>query len=372
MTDAGNPLRVVRLALGLLPAVCGTGSAQGLWEGTPYSPPSARPPPPAAAATKWLVLDTGGSGGGFGKGDIRQKLQDVHLWDDRVGWACGYGGVFMTGDGGLTWTRMKPKGGWYHLEMTGPRDIWLLEGFHGQGKARLWHTADAGDEWHEAMAGQLRGYADLYCRGDQRWILCGDFRSYRSRDGGETWQREAFGGALHGANRIAVPADVPTPDGFAVYAFGHHHRKARMVKSSDRGGTWQVVTLPDSATTSHWPCRLFFVTSRTGWLGLRDGKVFFTADGGQNWEARPLPTKQRVSALWFDQLGRGFAAVNNTDFMHFQQTLYESQDAGRTWTAVLGGAKHVSALFGRGPRRVWGVGDVPGFIQNDLVVILGR
>jgi len=74
-------------------------------------------------------------------------------------------------------------------------------------------------------------------------------------------------------------------------------------------------------------------------------------------------------SLWFDQLGRGFAAVANHDFRHPRRTLYESLDAGETWTALLGGAKHVSALFGRGPRRIWGVGDVPGFIQNDLVVI---
>jgi hypothetical protein len=53
-----------------------------------------------------------------------------------------------------------------------------------------------------------------------------------------------------------------------------------------------------------------------------------------------------------------------------RRTLYETWDAGKTWTPVLGGAKHVAALFGLGPARVWAVGDVPGFIQNDLVAIL--
>ena len=132
MTEAARVLRATRLlVLGLTTAACGTGMAQGLWQGASCPVLAPQRDSSAGRLGKWLVLDTGGSGGGFGQGDIRQKLQDVHFWDDRVGWTCGYGGVFRTADGGLTWTRMKPKGGWYHVEMAGPTQVWLLEGFHG-------------------------------------------------------------------------------------------------------------------------------------------------------------------------------------------------------------------------------------------------
>ena len=341
--------------------------AQGLWQGHTIigQTPGAQPQP----RSEWVVLDTGGSGGGFGQGDIRQKLQDVVFWNEKVGWACGYGGVFRTGDGGLTWTRMKPKGGWYHMAMPGPEEIWLLEGQHpgGPGKVWLWQTADGGRSWHEHLAGKLAGYLDLYCRGNERWVLCGGFPSYRSEDGGKTWKQEKFGGLLQAAQKIAIPADVRTDDGFVVYVLGSYKESWRFIKSADGGRKWVVVALPDAPRHHRYQC--YFATSRMGFVSGPEGQLLFTEDGGETWQRRDLPTNQWVTALWHDQLGRGFAAVDNSDFFHFRQTLYETPDAGKTWTAVLGGAKHVSALFALGPGRLWAVGDVPGFVPNDLVAI---
>ena len=82
------------------------------------------------------------------------------------------------------------------------------------------------------------------------------------------------------------------------------------------------------------------------------------------------PTDRAVSALWLDQLGRGFAAGQNSDFCHFREALFETRNGGRLWTPVLAGAKHVSTIFGLGPEQVWAVGDVPGYVPNDLVAIL--
>ena len=349
------------VALGLAAGTC---LAQSRWQGRTW--PAATHPTQHAA--RFLALDTGGSGGGFGQGDIRQKLHGVCFWDERIGWTCGYGGVFRTADGGLTWTRMKRRGGWYHIEITGPDDVWLLEGFHGQGKAKLWHTADSGATWSEVMAGKLRGYADLYCRGRERWVLCGGYPSYRSSDGGRTWRREHFGGLLHQANRIAISADRPTRDGFVIYVLGAHKLQRRLIKSTDAGRTWQSLPLPQG--TRHHRCRLFFATSRHGWVGGPDGLVLHTTDGGQTWERRDVPARQWVMDLWIDRFGRGFAAVDNSDYKRFKQTLYETRNAGRTWTPVLGGAKHVSAICALGPGRLWAVGDVPGYVPNDLVAIL--
>jgi photosystem II stability/assembly factor-like uncharacterized protein len=356
------------LSAAALPAAAGVldGVTPGTWQGEVYSAAA----PATAVPDRFLILDSGGSGGGFGQGDVRHKLHDVHFWDARHGWACGYGGVFRTEDGGLTWTRMKPGGGWYQIEMTGPQEIWLEEGKHpgGSGNAWLWHSTDGGVNWQEELAGKLAGYHSLYCHGAERWVLCGSYPSYHSRDGGRNWEQANFGGLLQGAHRIAIPADLPTPGGFTVYVAGSFGKSRRLIRSDDGGGTWRLLPLPDAP--AHWRYVPFFATSRTGWLGAPDGSVLYTADGGETWENRSLPTNQGIMSLWFDLNGRGFAAVDNTNFMHPRGALFETTDGGRNWGEILGGQKHIDRIFGLGPDQIWIVGDVPGYIQNDLVGIL--
>jgi|GEM_PF-1576308 len=351
------------LALVSLPS---TFAEEPRWQTITYG---AHSPPPADAA-EFLVLDTGGSGGGFGHGDIRQHLHDVHFWNSEIGWTAGYGGVFRTEDGGLTWKRMRPKGGWYHLEMTGPKEVWLHEGFHGKGKAKLWLTRDNGEHWNEVAAETFRGYTDLLCRAGERWLLCGGYHSYRSRDGGKTWSIENMGGLLHGRNKISIPADVHTPQGFTIYVLGHHGRTLRLIRSQDSGGTWSVVPIPPLPRHHAW--QMTFVTSLRGWLGGPKGEILFTDDGGRTWERRDLPSgpDQRVKSIWFSQTGRGFAAVVNRNFAKRRHTLYESHDNGKHWWPVLGGMKSVNRLFAFGPGQLWAVGTVPGYVPNDLVAIL--
>ncbi len=360
-----------RLGIGVVGAcllgLCGSVWAQSQWQGTTYPLATSRAP-----ASHFLIIDTGGSGGGFGQGDVRQKLHDVSFWNARLGWTGGYGGLFRTEDGGLTWQRMKPAGGWYHLAMTGPQEVWLVEGWHpgGYGRAFLWHTTDNGATWQEVEQGKIAGYADFFARANLRWVLTGDHPSLCSEDGGVTWREERFGGLLHGNSRIAIPGDVPTDGGFTVYVAGHYQHKFRLVKSTDGGQKWSLLPVPEGAIGVGGA--LFFVTTQRGWVGGYAGEVAFTDDGGETWESRNLPTDQRVMSLWFDQSGHGFAAVVNTNIFRFRDTLYETHDAGRTWTPVMGGARFVEAIFALGPGQVWCVGDVPGFIQNDLVAILTR
>ncbi|NMC20146.1 MAG: hypothetical protein GYA33_06960 [Thermogutta sp.] len=328
----------------------------------------------------FFITNTGGGGGSFGRGDIHGHLCDVDFANLQVGYACGAGGgVYKTEDGGLTWSRIKPNGSWQRIQAVTPDDVWLLEGIHpgGFGNVWLWHSADGGKTWNEVeeLHGKLAGYGGkaLYCRGARRWVLGGDFPTYRSDDGGKTWQAVNFQGLLYGVYDMAVPADIPTEEGFRVYVLGHQEgvKIAHLARSDDGGQNWQEVPLPAPAQEGMLTGgRVFFSTSDEGWVAGKSGCCFVTRDGGRTWQDRSLPTQQSVVALWFDQLGRGFAAVDNTDWLHLRQTVYMTADYGAHWVPVLGGYKQILSFCDLGPDHLWAVGYEPGLVSQDIVAIL--
>jgi photosystem II stability/assembly factor-like uncharacterized protein len=320
----------------------------------------------------FLVTTTGGQQGFENpNGDIRDHLADVDFWNSQIGWACGEGGVFKTADGGLTWQRMKPRGGWYHIRMSGPKEIWLLEGFWGQAKANLWRSIDDGQTWSEVLPGKLQSFSDLYCRGEERWVLCGDFQSYMSHDGGENWKLIQTNGILSGALHIAIPGDIPTNQkgGFVAYVLGHWGPQLRLVKSEDGGASWKEISLPASfASGPTWPNAVCFSDSMHGWIGNGEGAIAHTFDGGKTWSMEQLPTRQGICAMWFDLLGRGFVSVINDDINHPGKAVYMTLDSGASWIPVLEGHKQIYAFCSVGG-KLWGVGKEPSNVPQDLVII---
>ena len=349
------------------------------WQGTvyPWSNAALAKPQP------FFITDTGGSGGGFGRGDPHDHLSDVVFWNRRLGWACGYGGVFRTEDGGLTWQRMKPRGGWIRVGITGPHDVWLLEGLHpgGPGRAWLWHSTDDGRTWQEVLHGQIPGYLDFFCEAGNIWVLGGWIGPpgapvQCSQDNGRTWRPVDFGGLLVQAWRIAVPGDHRWQGGYAIYVLGmgivSGQMQLRLVRSVDAGRTWTLVPLPDGLTQEDtWNFgQLFFATTRDGWLGLSHGRILSTHDGGRTWRLCNLPTDRGVAAMWFDALGRGFVAVDNSDLYHVRDAMFRTLDGGRTWQPILSGYKQINRIFGLDANSVWAVGTEPTVVPNDLVAIM--
>jgi len=326
--------------------------------------------------TNYLILDTGGSGGGFGQGDVHSHLNDIYFWDENTGVSCGYGGVFRTDDGGFTWKRLREKGSWYYIGMTGKDEIWLLEGFHGQPRANLYLSKDGGKTWEKILSEEkLHGWADLFCSGDIIWVIGGDFSSFYSNDRGKTWKEIGF----WGSHKISIPGDYMSSNdgGYTVYILCDHRsketQKPYLKKSKDGGNTWENIELPEEfnnmKSAHRWS--LFFVDSMKGWIGLSEGNIAYTEDGGKTWELRKIEgCNQDVVALWFDKIGRGFAAVGNWDINHLKDALYMTDDGGKTWRSVLSGQKQINSIFGFGPDKIWACGTQPSLIPNDLIVIL--
>jgi len=370
------------------------------------------PRPGSPVPSQWLVLDTGGSGGMFGKGDIRQNLLDMAFWADGLhGAVCGDAGAFYTDDGGLSWKRIRPhprkqypteKGvRYYAVEMAGPTDLWLAEGKHPAQGRHLWHSTDAGQSWEDAaerFPGKFESVWDLLVRGPHVWLLGGwaPHASYRSDDAGKTWSRLALPEGFE-PYRAVTPLSSPTAQLGTVYLLGARRsgreRVARLLRSDDAGRTWREVSLPANLPWHFHRSAVSFLTASEGWIGLvppglksvahgvwrkdpgSNPAVLYTEDGGARWERRELPGDEwYITSLCLVGGGHGFAAVWNA-FVRDPggprngPAIYETHDAGRTWAVTLEGKKHINAIFALDSRRLWAVGDVPGFAKNDLVVI---
>ena len=384
------------------------------WQGglvTPLAPQTSRQS--GFVPSQWLVLDTGGSGGMFGQGDIRHNLLDVSFWTDGLhGAACGDAGAFYTADGGISWKRIRrhphkeynSETGvrYYAIEMGGPREIWLAEGKHPAQGRRLWHSTNGGQDWEDAaerFPGEFESVWSLLVRGDHVWLLGGwaPQASYRSADGGKTWKRLVLPEGFE-PYRAITPTSKPIDQCSVVYLLGTRRsgpeRFPRLFRSDDIGSTWREIPLPENLPWQFNRATASFATTKKGWIGLippglqsvshgvwrkdhdTNPAVLYTEDGGITWEQRTLPGNEwYITSLYLLESDHGFAAVWNAFVKdpggpRNGAALYETFDAGRTWTVTLEGKKHFNAIFALDDSHVWAAGDVPGFAKNDLVTIL--
>jgi hypothetical protein len=396
------------------------GGTPSRWQpGGVFDPPAASG---AADTTPFLLLNTGGTGGMFGQGDLRGDLRDVAFWKDgRYGVACSHMGVFYSEDGGLSWRRVRKSGRdeypddeqtvqYLHCELAGPRELWVAETAHPAIGRRLWHSTDAGATWQDVTArlpAQPESIWGLLARGRHVWLI-GGWRpqaSFQSADGGKTWKSFDIPEGFE-PFRLATPASEPIDQLQTVYLLGairdaEGRRIPRLLRSDDAGATWRDVALP-SLNDLPWEwyfsrATIAFATADEGVLGLQAGGLVFvshgvwekdpaataavlrTTDGGSSWTTHALPNEELlITALWhnphdprhlFAAVWNGFIAQNGAPRQG--PALYESRDGGGSWAVALKGAIQLNALFGTGPGALWGVGDQVGFAANDVVAIAG-
>lgn len=403
--------------VGLLAPVCAP--AVSMWQGGGEAAGVSEAERPPQVST-FLVLDTGGSGGMFGRGDLRQNLRDVAFWEDgQHGVSSGDAGVFYTDDGGLSWSRVRkhPKNDYpdekgviyYHAELSGPRVLWVTEGKHPAVARRLWYSADAGASWEDLaprFPGTFESVWGLLARGPHVWVLGGwsPEASYGSDDGGKTWRRLSLPDGFEPFHAV-TPADAPLDELATVYLLGasRNGRKQRvpaLFRSDDGGNTWRELPLPEHAATLWQLARdeIAFATVDHGMIALpaqglkhvRHGVwekppgatacVLVTEDGGQTWTSRDLPNEELTpTALWQDPANPDHAFVGVWNAWQAQHgtprrgpALYETFDAGRTWTIAIRGKPQINAIFGLDSRRVWAVGNTEGFQANDVVAVLQK
>jgi len=281
---------------------------------------------------------------------VNVRLRGVSAVNERVAWASGAGAtVLRTVDGGAMWQKLNVTD-----EALDFRDVdaidtdtaYVLSIGNGP-SSRIYKTTDAGKTWQlQFRNDDQKAFLDAMSFWDaDHGIAFGDsvdlqFYILTTDNGGRTWSRVSTSNlppALGNEGAFAA-------SGTNIAIFGKTHAwigtgaaaKSRVLRTSDRGRTWQVADTPLASGGSAGIFSIAFRDAQHGVIAGGDYKkeqeavdnLAVTSDGGITWKL--------VKGL------SGFRSV--VAYMPGTKTLIAlgpsggdySLDDGKTWTPIAG------------------------------------
>ncbi|HJS24361.1 MAG TPA: hypothetical protein VJ751_08405 [Pyrinomonadaceae bacterium] len=310
-------------------------------------------------APRWTMQTSG----------VTARLRGVSAVNERIAWASGADStVLRTIDGGTTWQKLTVTSealDFRDVDAVDPQTAYILS--IGNGPAsRIYKTTDAGKTWTLQFKNEdPKVFLDAMSFWDtNNGIAFGDsvdgqFYILTTADGGRSWSR---------VPKSALPPALENEGAFAasgtnIAVFGKSHAwigtgaaaKSRVLRTSDRGRTWQIADTPLASGASTGIFSIAFRDAKHGVIAGGDYRkeqeavdnLAVTSDGGITWTL--------VKGL------SGFRSV--VAYMPGRETLIAlgpsggdySFDDGRTWTTI-DGPGFDTFSFAPGKQIGWGAG----------------
>ena len=311
------------------------------------------------AAPRWTMQTSG----------VTARLRGVSAVSERVAWASGADStVLRTTDGGTTWQKLTVTSetlDFRDVDAVDTQTAYVLS--IGNGPAsRIYKTTDAGKTWTLQFKNEdSKVFLDAMSFWDaNNGIAFGDsvdgqLYILTTADGGRSWSR---------VPQSALPRALENEGAFAasgtnIAVFGKSHAwigtgaaaKSRVLRTSDRGRTWQIADTPLASGASAGTFSIAFRDAKHGVIAGGDYRKeqeavdnqAVTSDGGVTWTL--------VKGL------SGFRSV--VTYVPGTKNLIAlgpgggdySVDDGQTWTAI-DGPGFDTFSFAPGKQIGWGAG----------------
>jgi photosystem II stability/assembly factor-like uncharacterized protein len=237
---------------------------------------------------------------------VTARLRGVSAVNERVAWASGTGStVLRTSDGGATWQKLTVTSDtldFRDVDAINAQTAYVLSIGNGP-VSRIYKTTDAGATWTmQFKADDEKVFLDAMSFWDaDHGIVFGDSVEGKlyillTENGGRTWTRvppSSLPPALEGEGAFAA-------SGTNIALFGKNHAwigtgagaKARVLRTADRGRTWQVANTPLAAGQSSGIFSIAFRDEKHGVVAGGDYRkepeaidnLAISNDGGVTWK----------------------------------------------------------------------------------------
>jgi len=283
------------------------------------------------------------------------RIEDVAFATPTIGWCVELSGrIHGTVDGGFTWGLGYDAPDSARFRCVGTSDArtaWAGAILAHPEASPLFRTTDGGAHWQSVpvplppgtgLCGMSTVSDAVYAVGR----YTGPAVLLRSRDRGATWDYVDMSGYADGL----VDCHFFTPDSGLVVGskgtFGANNR-AIILMTGDGGDTFQVVHFGTSFKEQCW--KITFPTRQTGYVSIQSfgspARYLRTADGGKTWFQEMFPGTPS------DMQGIGFVTPS-TGWIGGYSELRQTSDAGVNW---------VNAPFGTNMNRFRFLADTLGY-----------
>jgi len=246
-----------------------------------------------------------------------KQLTDIQFLEDKKrGWVIGEKGwLARTMDGGATWeTFQAPRAGdLLQLRMLEDGKTGWLQSGDG-----LWRTDDGGRSLYpQVVRSRALTASLLLAGGTELWAGTSTGALLHSRDGGETWTTSR----LLDAEILGLSAE--SQDGQRLLA----RTRGGTWRSSDGGTTWEKQAETVDEAMEGMQVRSARSGER-GWALGKEGRLRSTKDDGKSWTPVELGTKAELRSIQMTRDGKRVWLFGD------ENTLLRSHDGGRTWVPV--------------------------------------
>ena len=330
---------VVVVAVGLI-----VGLRPGWFLGVPGASTQAASAQPSSPSPSGSLNPTTGTSSAPTPLPPGPDVQAGGLTDPLHGWAVVDHRLWVTGDGGSTWRDVTPPGG---LVSANAGDLLGVDFLDAQ------HAWVALNEAFTSASDASYGRVDIW----------------RTTDGGRTWAKTQLPRArfaVFGEIMPAVQFDfLDVTHGFAFQSGNEAKGKndSDLFWTADGGATWSA-DRPTGDGSQGNEGMIAFSTPTDGVIAgaMRDNGVVVTHDGGRTWNDAALnPPAASGMQLFFAQpvFFDGHSGLVSIDFQSDTSSVtrvYQTSDAGSSWTLAATRPTGVSAISFLDPQRWIGIG----------------